>query len=152
MSFSLVRVLRTDLNLWLELISVYYYCCSTVGLSTCCCSLCAHVSSRLCMMKIVCICAGLVCFFIVFVSPHQETETHFHKNRSVAKRSRLEYADKVDKTSQQFRFIQSLLIHMHTYRQDHTANMRTSHNHVISICLSLGCCLLYTSPSPRDQA
>jgi len=49
------------------------------------------------MMKIVCICAGLVCFFIVFISPHQETETHFHKNRSVAKRSRLGYADKVDK-------------------------------------------------------
>ena len=146
MCFSSVHVLRTDLNLWLELISVYYYCyyfthASAVGLSSCYCYLCAHISSCcLFMMKIVHLWQTLVCFFSLFTSPHPETETHFYKNRSVAKRLRLENADKVGKTSQQFRFIESLLIHIHTYRQDHTANMlRTSHNHVISLYLSLGC-------------
>ena len=90
--FSSVHLLWTDLNLWLEIISVYCYCyyftrASAVGLSSCYCSLSlsAHVSSCcLFMMKIVHLWQTLVCFFILFISPREETETHFYKNRSVA--------------------------------------------------------------------
>jgi len=80
--FSSIHVLRTDLNLWLELISVYYYCyyftrASAVGLSSCYCSLSAHTFHLVVYLWWkLCICDRHLFASLFYSSVHTKKQKH----------------------------------------------------------------------------